>query len=54
MKIIAKFIGEDSLGYEHGKSYVLYIHNNYIKREDGSGVCPYNSLELFFKNWTIL
>jgi hypothetical protein len=28
MKIIATFIGTDSLGYEHGKIYVLKIWDN--------------------------
>lgn len=54
----AKFIGADSLGYEHGKEYDLLVNcsNNpdvpiQIVRNSGGGWCPYASLKAFLKNW---
>lgn len=55
MTVVARFKGQQgSLGYVCGKVYILTIHNNYIKRADGTGVCPYSSLEAFFENWTVV
>ncbi len=55
MIVTARFKGENhSMGYINGKVYILTIYNNYIKRQDGGGICPYNSLEAFFANWTVL
>lgn len=50
--ITAKFIGKNSLDYEFGKTYKLIIVGNTIKRLDGTGVCPYESIAAFTKNWT--
>lgn len=59
----AKFIGKNSLGYVHGKTYLLYAHpitifelirgwQVIISRADGSGgYCPYSSLVAFLNNW---
>ena len=55
MKISAKFIGENSLGYEHGKEYVLsitIISKVQIVRLKGSGLCLYDSINSFLANWT--
>lgn len=54
MKILAKFIGTDSLGYEHGKDYTLFLYKDYIKREDGDGICRYSNTVKFLENWTII
>jgi len=54
MKITAKFIGENSLGYEHGKEYVLsisIIEKVQIVRLQGSGLCIYDSINSFLANW---
>lgn len=51
MIIEAKFIGKNSLGYEHGKTYKLKLKGNTITRIDGSGVCVYESLVSFLQNW---
>lgn len=50
-RIKATFIGQNSLGYEHGKEYELHVTKSIIRRIDGSGFCPYNSLVALFKNW---
>jgi hypothetical protein len=53
MIIKARFIGKDSLGYQFGKEYILLTEDlTSIKRSDGSGVCPYNSIRSFLNNWT--
>lgn len=54
MKIVAKFIGTNSLGYENGKEYGLIIKGLQITRLDGTGACPYGSIESFFNNWIIV
>jgi len=56
------FIGYSSLGYEYGKQYSLSINRKpakgyescpiTIQREDGTGVCPYSSIESFWNNWS--
>lgn len=55
----ARFIGEDgSLGYQKGRVYELVVVEDSrpgrfitISRLDGSGKCPYASLESFMRNW---
>jgi hypothetical protein len=57
MKIKAKFIGTDSLGYKHNQDYILNIREQgsmTIKRESGLGVCKYNSLSAFLRNWNLI
>ncbi len=52
MKFRATFIGENSLGYEKGKTYdLLMIGPLTISRIDGTGICPYGSVLAFIKNW---
>jgi hypothetical protein len=51
MLITATFIGQDSLGYESGKPYLLEIEGLSISRTDGSGKTAYGSFPAFFKNW---
>ena len=54
MVIIATFTGVNSLGYENGKEYKLKIVNLRgisVKRLDGGGECPYQSLSAFLRNW---
>lgn len=54
MVIQAKFIGTNSLGYEHGTEYQLILSNNSgtsIRKMDGTGLCVYTSLSAFLKNW---
>lgn len=54
MVITATFTGTNSLGYENGKEYELKIANMQgisVRRLDGTGKCPYQSLSAFFKNW---
>jgi hypothetical protein len=55
LMISATFVGNSSLGYEHGKTYELKVHNELgigIMREDDTGLCPYQSLPAFLRNWT--
>ena len=62
-----KFRGIDgSLGYRTGKVYRLYISSAYFKggliaeRKGwsrvlwGPGYCPYDNIDLFFKDWSIV
>lgn len=54
MIITATFTGANSLGYENGKEYQLKVANLQgisVKRLDGTGKCPYQSLSAFLKNW---
>lgn len=54
MRISARFIGTNSLGYIHGEKYELTVSDDYVvwvKRADGSGFCPYSSLKTFLQNW---
>ena len=51
MKIEATFIGKDSLGYSNNRRYTLIVNGSTIKRESGLGVCKYQSVEAFLKNW---
>lgn len=59
MKAIkAKFVGNNgSVGYEHGKNYVLLIHQGRegtisIERAlIAGGYCAYGSLISFLNNW---
>lgn len=56
IKLTAKFKGGNSLGYQHGKTYDIFIDSKNgmsITRTDGSGICVYNSLSAFFNNWTL-
>jgi hypothetical protein len=52
-----RFIGEDgSLGYRHGQLYELRFveddrHFVTIERIDGTGRCPYASMNAFLRNW---
>jgi hypothetical protein len=55
MIIEAKFIGNDSLGYENGKEYKLKIDDfggMSIRRIDDTGKCKYESISAFLRNWT--
>lgn len=57
MKYTATFKGRDgSLGYRTGQTYRLTIYRSQrgvvISRPDGSGLCPYESLRAFLRNWT--
>lgn len=54
MIITAKFKGVNSLGYDHGKEYVLKVSQNLghsVKRIDGTGKVRYQSISSFLKNW---
>ncbi len=54
MIITAKFIGNNSLGYENGIEYKLKLANNSgssIRRLDNTGVCSYESISAFLRNW---
>lgn len=54
MIITATFTGTNSLGYENGKEYQLKVANLQgvsVKRLDGTGKCPYQSLSAFLRNW---
>jgi len=50
-----KFIGTNSLGYEHNRIYAIFVwlHENkiFIKRIDGTGLCIYGSTKRFSENW---
>lgn len=60
---LMRFIGTDSLGYQHGKIYRLRIekvegfgaevkgYQIKITRQDGKGRCGYKNIETFLKNW---
>jgi hypothetical protein len=57
MIIKAKFQGSESdvLGYVPGREYELMILERgamTISRTDGTGMCPYQSLSAFLRNWT--
>jgi len=57
MEIEATFIGENSLGYETGKTYRLYVsefRHIAINRTDKekTGFCHYSSIITFLKNWS--
>jgi len=57
MKIKAKFTGseKDILGYKPGKEYELMLLERgamTISRLDGDGMCVYQSLSAFLRNWT--
>lgn len=48
------FTGQNSLGYEKGKRYILKLADSLgvsIERTDGTGKCVYQSLSAFMKNW---
>lgn len=54
MIITATFTGTNSLGYETGREYKLEVANMQgisVRRLDGTGKCPYQSLSAFLKNW---
>lgn len=65
MKVIkAKFIGTNSLGYEHGKYYTLVLYKaDFLRRllygwdleirrvDDSRGYCPYKNIDTFLANW---
>ena len=54
MKIKAKFIGRNSLGYVTGETYELILVRSIIRRTDNSGGgCPYQSVQSFLNNWEI-
>lgn len=58
---IARFIGNDSLGYKQGQQYKLKLMLSRRNASEGSvtiyrtdrtgGVCPYNSMVSFLRNW---
>jgi hypothetical protein len=55
MKITATFTGKTSLDYKTGETYELQLANfraKSIQKLDGTGVCIYQSLSGFLKNWT--
>lgn len=55
MIITAQFIGDPSLGYRTGKTYVLRISDHKgmsISRIDGTGKCAYESISAMLRNWT--
>jgi hypothetical protein len=57
MKIRAKFKGSenDILGYKPGKEYDLMLLERgamTISKTDGEGMCIYQSLSAFLRNWT--
>ena len=57
MNIKAKFIGSenDILGYIPGKEYKLMLLEKgamTISKTDGEGMCQYQSLSAFLRNWT--
>jgi hypothetical protein len=57
IKIRAKFTGSESdiLGYVPGKEYDLMLAEYSamaISRLDGEGMCVYQSLSAFLRNWT--
>jgi hypothetical protein len=54
LKIVATFIGFNSLGYENGTSYRLFVKHNTVCRIDGTGVCKYESVQSFLNNWSII
>lgn len=54
----ARFKGSDgSLGYQVGRIYDLRVYGSTpgtfasVSRIDGSGRCPYASLDAFLRNW---
>lgn len=56
--VTARFVGQSSMGYKHGECYNLCVEVRQrgqgqvtIRRSDGSGFCPYESIEAFEKNW---
>ena len=54
MIITATFTGTNSLGYGNGKEYQLKVammQGMSVRRLDGTGKCPYQSLSAFLKNW---
>jgi hypothetical protein len=54
LKLKAKFIGTDSLGYRYGWSYILRVvpvDGIVITREDGTGKCVYQSFAALLVNW---
>lgn len=66
IEIKMTFIGENSLGYENGKTYNLTINGDrsllnpkykdcpiVIEKMGGGGLCPYSGLESFMENWTL-
>lgn len=54
MKIKAKFIGRNSLGYVTGETYELILVGSFICRADKTGgYCPYQSVQSFLSNWEI-
>lgn len=60
-RIRATFIGQDTLGYEYGQEYELWIEalnipftrraTIRIHRLDNEGWCPYRNIETFLENW---
>lgn len=51
MEISATFIGQNSLGYIKGQTYILKVTGFGVKRLDGSGFVIYTSLRTFLLNW---
>jgi hypothetical protein len=70
MRISARFVGKNSLGYEHGKRYelIVIIHSRWeafftgcqlsILRYDPEDrafpACPYKNVVTFLKNWDFI
>lgn len=65
IKIKAKFIGRNSLGYVHNNVYDLDIIDSgfhmggsqgssiTIRSSSGEGACQYSRIEMFFRNWEV-
>lgn len=51
MEISATFIGQNSLDYIKGQTYILNVNGLSVKRLDGSGFVIYTSLRTFLLNW---
>lgn len=54
LKIKATFKGKSSRDYNNGEVYrlkVLSYKGMEIKKFDDSGICVYNSLSSFLRNW---
>jgi hypothetical protein len=66
IKIKAKFIGRNSLGYVHGVMYNIDVLNSgftsggsqgssitICREKDSGGTCQYSRIETFLKNWEL-
>ena len=57
--IVARFIGDDSCGFEHGHTYHLRNYTEprhriiWAKDMKSHACCPYSSINALAKNWEI-